>query len=255
MKTIMKITIISIVLVIILLGMVGCASSISPEEYNQVKNELNDVKLQAAELQNKLDEAETAVAQYDQLNSQFQELKNQYDAQADEIRDIQSDFTELNADYSAATNEIQGLQADYDSLVLDYNELKQQYDIAVKKYVFSEQEVNQAIFTLVNQERRNSGLDELQWGVNLYGWARQNSISMSETGEFKYTAWLTRQAVLITAGQSTLEELINGIMLVWKQQKHEFTPKFLDPKSPYGAVAAYKLGDVYYITFVAATDP
>ncbi len=256
MKNLIKIVIISTMFTIIFWGMVGCSPTISQEEYDSVKNELNDTKLKAEELQSKLDQATTIEVQYDQLNFQYQELKKQYDEQNGEIQSIKSDFDELKINYDARTNEIQGMQAEYDELNQEFEELEKQYDIIIQgNAVFPEAEINQAIFKLINQERRNNGLAELLWGVNLYGWARENSLAMAETGDFKYSSWLSVQAVLITAGQATLDGLVNGVLEVWKQRKHEYSPKILNTSVKYGAIATYKSGGVYYITYVASTSP
>ncbi len=256
MKYSIRIIIISVVSIVVLLGLFGCSSSVSNEEYDRVKNELDDAMTQVQALQEKLDDATI-------LETQYQDLKNQYDAAAAELQTVRSDFDALNDSYqqllvqdNARLSEIQGLEIDYDMLNQEFEELQKQYDSMFQSSTeFSNEEVDQAIFNLVNQERRNAGLDELEWGVNLYSWARQNSVSMSETGEFKYTSWLSTQAVLITSGQETFDGLVNGVMAVWKQQKHEFTPKFLSTVTKYGAVATYRLGDIYYITFLANIDP
>jgi hypothetical protein len=164
-------------------------------------------------------------------------------------------YDQLKQQDNARVNEIQAMQADYDSLNQGFEELKRQYDTVVQgKAVFSEEEINQAIFDLINQERKDNGLDELEWGVNLYGWANQNSHAMADAGDYKYSGWTSWQAVLITAGQATLDGLANGALTVWKQQKYEFSRTFLNSKSPYGAVAAYKSGGAYYITYMASTS-
>jgi seryl-tRNA synthetase len=256
MKNIVRTTTISAILITILFGIVDCSPSISQEEYDRVKNELNDVETQVTALQGKLDEAMTTELQYDQLDVQYQELKNQYNAQIDEIQNIKSDFDELTIRYDANIDEIHVLYVEYDQLDQEYEELKRQYDaITQKNPVFSEEEIDQAIFGLINQERSDIGLDELIWGENLYWWARQNSSAMSKTGDFKYSDWLSVQAVLITAGQETFDGLVNGVMDVWKQRKHEYSPKILSTSVLYGAVATVKSGDVYYITYVASTSP
>jgi uncharacterized membrane protein (DUF106 family) len=263
MKPIVRMIVISMIPIVVLFSTASCSPSISQEEYNSVKNELSDCKSQVEALQGKLDEAMIKELQYDQLNIQHQELKKQYDAQSGEIQTIKSDFDELSVSYeqlmqqdNARIDEMQAIQAEYDNLNQEFEELKRQYDIIVqRKAVFSEEEIDQAIFELINQERKNNGLDELEWGVNLYGWAKQNSRAMAEKGDYTYSSWSSWQAVLITAGQATLDGLANGALIVWKQQKLEFSRYFLDTKSPYGAVATIKSGDAYYITYMASNFP
>jgi seryl-tRNA synthetase len=240
--------------------MAGCGSSISQEEYDRINDELSEARLQVAELQEKLDEAAAAEAQYEQLNTEYQELKKQYDAQSDELKAVKSDFDELNAKYEqlkgqgeAGTDEMQALQAEYDELSQQYAELKRQYDIIVQgEAVFSEEEIEQAIFELVNQERKNNGLDELEWGPNLYKWAKQNSREMAEKGEYMDSDWSSWQDIYIAAGHATLDGLASSALTIWKNQNYNFKQNFLNPQSPYGTVAAYKLGDAYYITYMAS---
>jgi uncharacterized protein YkwD len=255
MKDAIKIIIVSVISVVIIFGVAGCSPSISQEEYDSVNNELSSAKQQNADLQSKLDEAATNQLQYDQLNFQYQQLKEQDDAKNDEIQSLQSEFDELNTNYNAKIDEIQGIQDEYDNLNQEYDELKKQYDNIVQGDTFSLEDVDQAIFASINQDRKNNGLDELEWGVNLYGWARQNSVAMSQTGDFAYSGWLSVQCVLITAGQSTLDGLVNGVMEVWRQRTHEYNPKILNVSVTYGAVATYKSGDVYYVTYVASISP
>jgi uncharacterized protein YkwD len=262
MKKIIRISIISVVLIIVLLNIAGCSPSISQEEYDSVKNELSNVQLQVETLQEKLSEALLIETQYDQLNAQYQELKNQYDAQIGENQvkkseydDLFASYGQLQQQYDDKNDELQGMYIEYDQLNQEFEDLKEQYDILQGNAVFSEEEIDQAIFDLINQERSDNGLEELEWGIYIYGWARQNSVAMAQTGDLKYSSWLSVQAVLITAGQATLDGLVNGVMAVWKQQTHEFSPKILNASVKYGAVATYKSGDVYYITYVASTSP
>ncbi len=262
MKAMMKSIIVAMVTIIIFLGFTNCSPSISQEEYDSVQNELSDVRLQVEALQDKLDEAMIIEEQHAQLNTQYQELEKQYDAQTGEIQTLKSDLDELNVSYEelmlqdeARIDEIQAMSAEYDKLNQEFKELKREYDALVQGAVFSEEEVNQAIFALVNQERTNNGLAEIEWGVNLYGWAKQNSQAMAEKGEYEYSSWTSYQALLITAGHSTLEGLTNSAFLVWKQRKYEYSRIFLNTIIHYGAVATYRSGDVYYITFMASPSP
>ena len=263
MKGIIRIFIVAVILVIMLLGITNCSPSISQEEYDSLRKELNDVKIQSATLQNELNEALDIAGQYEQLNTQYQELKKQYEAQTGENQTLVSAYDELLASYEelmrqydAKNNEIQGAYAEYDQLNQEFEELKEQYDTIVQGNAeFSEEEVDEALFALINQERTDNGLDELEWGQNLYWWAKQNSLEMADKGDFRYSSWVSQQAVLITAGQSILDGLVNGTLAVWKQRKPEYEIKFINNSLHYGTVATYRSGDIYYITYMAATYP
>lgn len=263
MRNICKIIVVLTILIAVLSGAAGCSSSISQEEYDAVKNELNDVESQVEVLQGELDEAAILAEQYDQLYTQYQNLKKLYEAQTGENLTVETDYDKLlvsyehlKSQYEARIDEIQAIYDEYDMLSQEYEVLQKQYDDIIQSYAaFTDEEIDEALFALINQERKDAGLDELEWGQNLYWWAHLNSVEMSEKGDFKYSSWQSQQAVLITAGQSTLEGIINGTLAVWKQRKPEYDIKFINSNLHYGTVATYKSGDVYYITYMAATYP
>ncbi|MFC1981680.1 CAP domain-containing protein [Chloroflexota bacterium] len=263
MVKIMRITTLSILSIIILLSTLKCASSpsISQEEYDSVKSELSDVKNQVATLQNKLNEAMIIEVQYNDLNTQYEELEKQHDARIDEIQTIKSGLDELNAKYEqlneqadSQIDEIQAIQAEYDDLNKEFEELKRQYAIIVQgTVVFSEDEIDQAIFELINGERINNGISELEWGVNLYKWAKENSREMAEKGEYKYSEWSSWQEVFRAARYGTIDQIANAALIIWKNNDYRYRYNVINIQSKYGAVATYKLGEVYYISYMAST--
>lgn len=254
MTKIIRITILSILSIIVLLSTLSCAPSISQEEYDSVKSELSDVMRQVATQQERLDEAMIIEAQY-------HDLKKQHDASIDEIQTIKSELDELNTKYeqlkvqdNARISEIQAIQAEYDELNKEFEELKRQYDIIVQgTAVFSEEEIDQAIFELINQERKNNGVDELEWGINLYKWAKQNSREMAEIGEYKYSDWASWQEIFSAAKYGTIDQMANGALITWKNNDYRYRHSIINSQSIYGAVATYKEGEVYYITYMAST--
>lgn len=258
MATIMRIITLSMLLTIILFSLSNCAPSVSQEEYDSVRSELSVTKDQLATLQEKLAEVEE---QHQYLNIKYEELQKQHDARIDEIQTIKSEFDELNTEYEqlkrqddARINEIQAIQVEYDELNKEFEELKTQYDIIAKgTAVFNEEDIDQAIFELINQERKNNGVDELEWGVIRYKVANKNSREMAEKGEYRYSAegaqW---QEVFIAARYGTVEQIANAALITWKNNDYRYRYNLINPQSIYGAVATYKLGEVYYITYVAS---
>ena len=253
-KAIMRIIIVATISIIVLFTVASCSPSISQEEYDSLKSELSDTKNQLTNLQNKLAEATVVETQFDNLNTQYEELKKQHDAQIDEIQTIKFELDELNTEYEqlktqddARINEIQAIQAEYD-------DLKQQYDILAQGTAMpSEEEVEQAIFELINQERIDNNVDELAWGINLYNRAEDNSREMAEEGEFQYTGGaVSGQEVFITARHGTLEQIADATLMFWKNDDLKYSYNVLDPQSIYGAVCTYKLGEVYYITYISS---
>ena len=241
-------------LIIVLLIMANCAPSISQEEYDSMKSELSDARNQLAELQEKLTAAEAVEAQYPNSSTQYEELQKQHDALVDEIQSIQSEFDGLNAKYDdlkiqddARINEMHAIQSEYD-------ELQRQYDIVVEgTAVFSEEEINQAIFELINQERKNNGVNELEWGINLDNMVLSNSRQMAEKGEYQYsTGGAMWQEVFWATKYGTIDQLANAALTIWKVDSYRYENNIINPQSVYGAVGTYKLGEIYYITYMAS---
>ena len=268
MTNIMRITILSILSIIVLFSMSNCAPSISQEEYDSLRSELSDTKSQLATLQDKLAEAATVEGQYQDLNIKYEELQKQHDARKVEIQTIKSEFDKLNSEFDelnteyeqlkgqdgAQIDEIQAMQTEYDELNKEFEELKKQYDIIVQgTAVFSEEEIDQAIFKLINQERKNNGVDELVWGVNLYKVAKQNSREMAEKGEYQYSSsgaiW---QEIFMAARYGTVDQIANAALIIWKNNDYRYIYNIINTQAIYGAVATYKSGEVYYITYVAS---
>ncbi|MFC2067159.1 CAP domain-containing protein [Chloroflexota bacterium] len=259
MTTIMKIIILSMLSIIILLSMLNCAPSISQEEYNSMMSELSDTKNQVTTLKDKLAEAAAIEGQYQDLNIEYEELRKQHDARIDEIQTIKSELDELNTAYEqlkeqddARITDIQAIQAKYDELNEGFEVLKGQYNSIIQDTVFSVEEIDQAIYELINQERKNSGVDELEWGKNLYTWAKENSREMAEKGQYKYSDWASWQEILVTSGHKTLDDIANGALNIWKTNDYRYRYHIINTQSKYGAVATYKLGEIYYITYMAS---
>jgi uncharacterized protein YkwD len=257
----MRIITLSMMSIMVILGMVNCAPS-TPEDCESVKSELSDTKDQLATLQDRLGEAMKIEAQYQDLNTQYEELKKQDDARIAEMQTLNAELDELNTKYEqlitgqddALIKEIQALQAKYDELNSKFEELQRQYNIVVQgTAVFNEGDIDQAIFALINQERKNNDVAELVWGVNLYSQAKQNSREMAENGEYQYAygaaAW---QEVFSATRYGTIDQIANGALVTWKNNDYRYRYNIINPQSIYGAVATYKSGEVYYITYLAS---
>ena len=268
MNVIIRIITLSVLSIIILLSLLSCTPSISQEEYDSVKNELDDYKSQLAALQDKLTEPAKVEGQDQDLNNKYEELKKQYDMKNNEIQTIKSEFEELNTKYEqlkgqddARISEIQAAQVEYDKLNneleelnKEYEELKSQYDIIAQGTAnLTEEEINQAIFELINQERKNNGVDELIWGTNLYKLAEQNSRKMAEEGEYQYSdAGAIWQQVFMATRYGTLDQLANAALITWKSSDYRYSYHIINPQAIYGAVATKKSGEVYYITYISS---
>lgn len=205
--------------------LVGCG--ISEEEYNAVKAERDAVQAQVTNLQS---EASAMQAEYDGLKADYDELMGEFET-------VQAEYEELSADY--------------DELNAQYEELSEQLGVPVEGTgEIIEADVEQALFELVNQERIDNEMDELEWGKYLYKSATANSRDMATSGQLEYPSRAAGKEVYRAAGYSTTDGIAHATLTVWKGASN-FAANFLIKGARYGAVGVYKSGDIFYITFMA----
>jgi len=249
------ISILLISLAIVLFSVLSCTSGVTQQEYDRVSNELRAAQNQLASLQGKLAEAEslqevltkqsdatkselsTVQAKYAELSTKHEELSEQFDATKSEFEAMQDNYEELSAEY--------------DELDEQFEELSEQYDIIMKGTAeIDEEDVEQAVFELVNKERIENGLNEREWGENIYKWALANSRNMATNKQLEYTEYIGWQDVFWATGYGTADRIANAALTIWKNHQH-YERSFLNAGDHYAAVAVYKLGEIFYITYVA----
>jgi uncharacterized protein YkwD len=103
---------------------------------------------------------------------------------------------------------------------------------------------------LVNEERKKNGLNELEWGTNLYKWAQANSKRMATEQDLVYSDYGAFQELFRAVGYDTVERLCEAVMIIW-ENGNQYERKFLNAGTLYGTVAVYKSGEIYYITYIA----
>ena len=219
-----KIIVAALLLVLLLLLVPSCTAKITQEDYDMVKSELTAAQSQIVSLQDELAEAEI----------------------------LQDNYDELSTNYDTVKSELEILQAKYDKLSVEYNELSAKYDAVLKiPEEISEEDVEQAIFELINQERLNSGLNELEWDDNLYKWAIDHSGYMARENRFEYSDYiLTWQDIFWAAGYDTVDRIAEATLIVWRGKRH-YESIFMNESAKYGAVAVVKQGEIFYITYFA----
>ncbi len=234
-----KITELLILLTILIFAAAACTSTpaISQQQYDQVNSDLNTAKSQVTDLQVKLAQAQTKI---DGLNQQYNTARSNADA-------LQAKYDELNKQSNAAKSDYSALQAKYDDLSKQYNSLVEK---TTQNTTIIAADVEQAIFKLVNQDRVSHGVPELQWGVNIYGWATQNSQSMAKDKKVEVSSYLAYQETFWATGYDTTDKIASAAVTVWKNTAR-YDINFLNNATKYGAAAAYKSGDIYYISWVA----
>ena len=75
---------------------------------------------------------------------------------------------------------------------------------------------------------------------------------MAETGKATYDPAVFYQEIYFATGHRTVEAVAQGALTVWKVNTYNFEHGALLPANIYGAVGAYKAGDIIFITFMAA---
>ena len=252
-----KITIISLLLVMALFSVPSCASTVSQQEYDRVSSELSTIQSQLASLQAKLTEAESRQAQYQELIKQLNTEKSEFETVQVKYEELSTEYEELNTQYEAVNNEFETMQTKYEELSTEYEELDNRYEALSEQYdvlaeetaEVNEEDVEQAIFELINQERKNSGIDELMWGKYLYKDAMANNRHMVTNKRLEYPefGW---QEIFWATGYSTTDKIADAALTVWKNRL-QYEKNFLNSVTKYGAVAVYKSGEIFYITYAA----
>lgn len=222
----------------------SCASGISQEEYDSVCDELSAVQSQVASLQSKLAEAEKPDPQIEVLNEQYDALRSEYDELLDEYEELGSQNVELNDQYDA-------LMMQYTILEASYEDLEKQYQAALEETpeIVDEKDLEQALFELINQERAAHGLDEMVLGDYLYKSAINHSENMATSGRLEEPNKGSYQEVIWATGYTDTQVMAESIFTLWKNTMR-YEIEFLTDVTTYGAVAVYKSGDVYYITYL-----
>lgn len=232
-----KTIVLSVLLIMALFSVLSCAPAISQQEYDQVTGELSETQGKLASLRSELAEAEILQAEYD-------ELSDNYDAVRSELEIMQAEYDEVGVKYDE-------LSAKYDDLNTEYDELSSQYNILVEGTAnISEEDVEQAVFELINQERRDNGLDELEWNHSLYLWAKSHSRDMAARKRVELSDYDVWQDVWRATGYSTVDRLTSATLTIWKDSVN-YERTLLVKGATVGAVAVYKSGDIFYITYFA----
>ncbi len=225
-----KITMLLMLVVIALLSVPSCAPTVSQQEYDRVSNELSAIQSQLTSLQDELAEAKLLQAKYEELSKLYDMVKSERETMQAQYEELSTEYEELNK---------------------QFEELSKQYNIMTEGPAeINEEDIEQAVFKLVNQERINNGLNELMWGKNIYKWAIENSRDMATNKRLEYSEDIGWQEIFWATGYSTTDGIANAALTIWKNHRL-YERNFLSGVTDYCAVAVYKSGDIFYITYVA----
>ncbi len=253
-----KITIISMLLFMAIFSVLACGPTVPQEEYDRVNSERLAIQDKVVALQSKLAEAESRQAEYEDLNKQFEAVKSEFEALQTEYEELGAEYEALAEQSAAADDAFAALQTEHEALIAEYEALDKQFAELSEQYEtmmgggaeITAPDVEQAVFNLVNQERIDNGLDEVQWGENIYKWAIANSRSMAANKRTEYTAYIGWQEVFWATGYGTEDKIASAALTIW--QNHQlYERNLLNVAAKYGAVGVHKAGDIFYITYVA----
>ncbi len=252
-----KIITLSMLLVLALFSIPSCSPEVSQQEYDRVSNELSAIQSQLASLQGKLAEAESLQGEHEELSERYDTLKAERETIQTKYEELTGQYEELNRQLGPMKSEFETMQSDYEELSHRYEELNNKYEELSEQFAIltkepaeiNEEDVEQAIFELINQERGDNGIDELMWGKYRYKDAITHSRYMATTKRLEYPefGW---QEIFWATGYSTADEMANAALTVWKNRL-AYERAFLNKVTYYGAVAVYKSGEVFYITYLA----
>jgi len=252
MINMIKISVLSVMLVIAVLSLSACSSGVSQPEYDRVKTQLSEMKNQLESTQAKLAEYENVQAKYEITNAKYEDLGKQYENIKKEYLASQVKYDDLNKQYATIKSQYETMQTQYEMIQKQYEDLTEQFNAATGiPPAFSVEDVEQALFGLINQERRANSLDELSWGDNLYWRASANSQDMATNKKLGYSSYQSWQEVFWATGYGTADEVANAALNIWRNG-YNYGQTVLNSVPPYGAVGVYKWGEIFYITYIAS---
>jgi len=254
-----KITMLTMLLVMALFIVPSCAPEISQEEYDRVSSELRAIESQLASLQEKIAEAELLQAKYEELSKQYVTAKSERETIQAKYDELSTQYEEVDVQFGTVKSELETMQANHEELSAQHEELNSKYEELSKKYEevtaepaeISEKDIEQALFELINQARRDNGITELIWGDNIYKWAMGNSRTMATSKRREYSSYASWQDIHWATGYGTANKTANATFIIW-QGSLQYERNILNNVATYGAVAVLKSGEIYYITYIAS---
>ena len=258
----MKRTILPAVLIISLLTL-GIVSSCSQDDLQEAQIEilmqdLSEANDQLAAVQERLFNAQILEEQYDDLSDEYDSLTAANDANIEEIASLGVTIEALGDEITILTNTNEAYVVEIEALQTEYDSLKAQYDLLVGLGAeISEENIAEALYDLINQERIAHGLNALIPGHNLEDWSLVNcqDMAISKQAEYYDNTWIPFQRVFIAVGYSSLDRIVNGAMLMWQSHQLSYEKNILNDEAIYGAVSVVQLGEIFYITYMASNFP
>lgn len=266
MNNIGKIGLVVLLAAFLVMASVSCGGGgIPQEDYDAALKQLSDAQDELASMADELADALSGQTPVPTTDAGYQDLKNQYDASVADLESLRAQYDTANDELDELMSSFELLEAENESnlysielLQDERTQLQQQLLKLTPPFPpIDPAAIEQALFVLVNQDRVYNGLDPLATGKNLVNWSRVNSEAMSVAKQnITYDDnWVPYQRHFIATGYHTLEDLTAAAMVIWKSSTTQYQDNILADDALYGAVSVVKLGDIYYITFMASNYP
>jgi len=258
MKKVLKISVLLSLSLLLLPVAFSCTQTaekmVTQEEYDALKVQLSTAEAKIAGLEAKQGEPKTEPGELP-LKDETAPLKDEIASLKAKIEGLGSEITELDKQNDVLAQEKTSLVARYAELNVKYGELQETLAAQAQPEVITEEQIENEIMRLINQERVKAGVPEFVLGHQLYNQAKQNSRAMAASGKMETDQAVFYQEVFWAAGYDSVNAIVKGAMLTFKINQYRYEHGALLVSNKYGAVGAYKSGEIIYITFMAASFP
>ena len=255
MKKVIKITGLLTLSCLILFSVLSCGGGgIPQEDYDALQAQLNNA-------QDRLAEAEAEIAALKAATGEppaapdTQPLQDEIASLEVQVSDLGDEIAALNEQNDAINQDKANLEAQYAQISAEYDELEATLAAMTLPVTFTKEEVESEIFRLLNEERVKAGKPEFMWGSAMYNVAKNNSRTMSELGKITTSSLVLYEETFWAIHYDSVAEIAAAALFTWKANEYRFEHGALLASNTYGAVGAYQVGDVFYITFAASSSP
>jgi peptidoglycan hydrolase CwlO-like protein len=248
MNQIIKAGLILILIVLGISGAVSCSSSpktVVPADYDSTKAALAEAQTQVTSLQQ----------QAQSLQNKISDLQKQVSDQSGSTGDIKQQYDALNAKYQQLSSQNTQNMATIIDLQAKYQTLKAAQDLAAAQAAnITASNIAKSLLAAINKSRTDNGLAVFLGGTNIVTLAQNNCLAMAQAKSYVSVAG-PYQEEFIAAGYSSVENLVNAAMAIWKSNTHWYQTNVLAVNAIYGTVAVYELDNIFYITYIGYNFP
>ena len=240
---------------LILPAVLSCAGTaekaITQEEYNALQAQLSDAEAKIAEAKAKVTELE-AKQGGTAAEPGEKSLQDEIDTLNAKIKELGNTIADSDKKYGILAQGKDSLEAQHAELNGKYDELQKTLAALTQPEIITEEKIEAEILRLVNQERVKAGVPEFLPGTNLHGQAKQISRDMAASGKIEVNPAVFYAEEFWAAGYDTVNAIARGALLTWQLNQYRMEHGALLASNKYGAVGAYKSGEIFYITLMAA---